>query len=732
MNFIKFTCPDLNRKWNANKDSGIGGWDKLFKLPKWKNGDKLHHNDVYEFMCDENHKVNCVLTGEVNNITVFDFDVGDEYYKCIEQYPELKDAYTIKTTKGFHIYCKYNPDYKTTANKQIGIDIRNDSAFVFGEGTKTEFETSYDYYCGDKIDIEMPYEFYKLIVPKDIFKSKPNKKEKNMCKPLPSSNTDEVPIDDKILLKYCECIDINDIDDINAWMKLVWSLHGHKEVAYELSRMGNNFEEEAFEKMYKSYKEKGLTIKTFYEFAKKGNRDKYFDILNSDPNKKEIEEEKIVKPAGENNYTNLKNDFEKTHAKIINLSCFSMIVGSKVLFKTKAELITSYEHLSYMKYIDKGEFGYYKKECFITEWVRDENMRLYQDIDVYPIKGKCPENILNTWIGFNVESEIFNECQVNNNYIETFKKHILILCNNDVVQQEIVLQWVAHMFQYPDKKSFNPVFISIQGVGKGTFMKILRRLIGDAMVIETADPLNQIFGKFNDRRKDAFLININECKKKDMLEVYSQVLEAIVDPIVNIHPKGGKPYEKKSFERFITFSNNEDPMPVQKEDRRNHIIECSSEKVGDMEYFANMNNLIDSDEFIYSIYNYLINLKNVPEKFNVAKFPKTEYHQILQESSRDYADLWLENFTKEEFDNPEKPTVVKKTSTEIYSNYRSFIKENNIKCERNCISFMKHLSCLKLDGITSCKGTGGLRMKQFDLVILGKKYCVGCQLPKED
>ena len=288
--FIKFTCPQLNRKWNANKDSGMGGWDKLFKLPpKWKDGDKLFSKDVYEFMCDDNHKVNCVITGKINNITVFDFDVGDEYYKCIEQYPELKDAYTIKTNKGYHIYCKYNPDYKTTANKQIGIDIRNDSAFVFGQGTKTEFDTCYEFYCGDKIDIEMPYEFYKLIVPNDIIKSKPNKKEKIMCKPLPLSNTDEIPIDDKILLQYCECIDIADVDNYNTWVKLIWSLHGHKEVARKLSRMGNNFQEESFQKTYENYKERGLTIKTFYEFAKKGNRNKYFDILNNDPNKKEIE-----------------------------------------------------------------------------------------------------------------------------------------------------------------------------------------------------------------------------------------------------------------------------------------------------------------------------------------------------------------------------------------------------------------------------------------------------------
>ena len=289
-NFIKFTCPDLDRNWNANKDNGIGGWDKVFKLPKWKD-DKSHlfTKDVYDFMCNDKHKVNCVLTGQISNITVFDFDIADEYYKCIEKYPQLKNSYTIKTSKGFHIYCKYNSDYKTTANKLIGIDIRNDSAFVFGEETKTEFNTSYDYYCGNTIDIEMPFDFYKYIVPNENFKSKPNKKE-DMCKPIHSSIIDEIQPDDEILLKYCECINISDIDNYDTWVKLLWSLQGHKDVARKLSRMGNNYQQESFEKVFHDYKDRGLTIKTFYEFAKKGNRDKYFEILSGDPNKPEVVE----------------------------------------------------------------------------------------------------------------------------------------------------------------------------------------------------------------------------------------------------------------------------------------------------------------------------------------------------------------------------------------------------------------------------------------------------------
>ena len=90
------------------------------------------------------HKVKCVLTGKINNIKVFDFDEpNNEYHGFIGKYPDFKDAFTIKTSKGFHVYTKYNPDFITTTNTKLGIDVRNDDAIVFGAGTKTEFGTSY-------------------------------------------------------------------------------------------------------------------------------------------------------------------------------------------------------------------------------------------------------------------------------------------------------------------------------------------------------------------------------------------------------------------------------------------------------------------------------------------------------------------------------------------------------------------------------------------------------------
>ena len=52
-----------------------------------------------------------VVTGEMSNLTIFDFDSKVDYERLIEKHPDLKNYKTIKTNKGFHIWFTYDPDY---------------------------------------------------------------------------------------------------------------------------------------------------------------------------------------------------------------------------------------------------------------------------------------------------------------------------------------------------------------------------------------------------------------------------------------------------------------------------------------------------------------------------------------------------------------------------------------------------------------------------------------------
>ena len=146
--FVYFTTEKLDIDADGKKKT---------VFPKWKNKTK----DEYKKMIKPHHKVKVILTGEINNITVFDFDSQDAYWDTVAEYPLLNDAYTVKTKKGFHIYCQYDKDQKTTTNEDLKIDVRNDNGLAFGAGTKTEYNTSYELIDNkQRLDIPMPMEFY--------------------------------------------------------------------------------------------------------------------------------------------------------------------------------------------------------------------------------------------------------------------------------------------------------------------------------------------------------------------------------------------------------------------------------------------------------------------------------------------------------------------------------------------------------------------------------------------
>ena len=125
--------------------------------------------------------------------------------------------------------------------------------------------------------------------------------------------------------------------------------------------------------------------------------------------------------------------------------------------------------------------------------------------------------------------------------------------------------WLSQMVQYPEHKSVEMVFIGRVGTGKGMFIKLLSNILGSSRVFQTANPQRDLYGNFNGNLVDGFLIVQNEANKSNTYGKADIKKDLITDDTISINIKGGAHFSMKSFHRFITFSNNDDPINVSKE-----------------------------------------------------------------------------------------------------------------------------------------------------------------------
>ena len=274
MSFVKFSAPRLERNAKGKKEV------KPF-FPLWKNKTV----EEYAKMFKPSDKVVCVLTGKINNITVFDFDKEGTYEECIEKHPELKQAYTVKTPKGFHVYCKYNPDYKTTANTKVGIDIRNDDAIVFGNLTNTDFGSKYVLLDNEKrLDLEMPKSFYEKVVPPPVQKATKTKKKLVFKQAVVKDSKEEAPTFAK---KVLQIIKADIIDEMNNFRRIVWAMknEGFSLADVEkVAKKSQHYDKDTFATWFASTKlwdsktnKNSCKIGTLIHFAKLSDEKKFYD-----------------------------------------------------------------------------------------------------------------------------------------------------------------------------------------------------------------------------------------------------------------------------------------------------------------------------------------------------------------------------------------------------------------------------------------------------------------------
>ena len=417
---------------------------------------------------------------------------------------------------------------------------------------------------------------------------------------------------------------------------------------------------------------------------------------------------------GEALFKEMSTEFELEHTKIINGSIYIKRVEERVVFMTKRDMITSYEHIQ----CGFNPAGF--PVSFIDKWmVNNTTINVKDKMDVYPDVENCPDTVYNLWTPFIME-KFTQPYYKKNDELNLILNHIKILCGNDAEMYKYFIKWISKMIQQPHVKLTCMLFISKQGAGKGTLMELFRRMMGSEKVYETTNPSRDVWGNFNELMSDAFLVNINEFEYVDAKKGEGQFKGLITDPFITINPKGQKPIKVKSHHHFIGTTNKENPIPLEKSDRRFVIVKSSDEKCKDTVYFTQLYRLLEDNETVRTVYDYFKNF-DISE-FDHTIFPETQCKKDLMELNLTAPELWIRHFVVQKHNKG----VIELLGKEVLNLFTVFCEQNKYRYDTNTSKLAGKIKNMELVGITTGRHTSDGNTKYYDIDKLKEELGLGC------
>ena len=434
-----------------------------------------------------------------------------------------------------------------------------------------------------------------------------------------------------------------------------------------------------------------------------------------------------------------REDFQKTHCKIVNTGTFirASYVDEeyKILdtytFCDEATLKKSYKHINYTK---TGEDGKPKTVTCINAWITDINIRRYDSFEMIPLPLPCPSSVFNLWrpSPFYEQDITPSSDSWNQSAVDKFLAQVDVLCNNEKDTADYVVRWMSHLIQKPYEKSTHLCFTSIQGTGKSLTFSVLKKIIGGGS-FESATPGRDVWGQFNGKLLDNILVILSEVNHKSQAKGAEAKFKALItDDLVPVNQKNIKLAVVKSYHRFVTLTNEPDPIQLTKDDRRHMLVLCSPEKKKDLQYFVDFDAEFCQHNSLLTLYSYLNNLDI--SKWNARNIPKTKYHLKLLKLNRDPIDEFFEWWvirqilTDTMIESGENAGCVKAFGREVLQDYEIYRSNNGNLPSKDtgslCTYIMTKLQ-LPEEAIKLGPRTKSAQSRFYNIDILKEHYRIG-------
>jgi hypothetical protein len=337
------------------------------------------------------------------------------------------------------------------------------------------------------------------------------------------------------------------------------------------------------------------------------------------------------------------------------------------------------------------------KYSFIDKWVKDENIRKYECVDLFPPPLVCPNNYFNLWNGFEIENIVFNDDDNIDQLVNKFNKifdHFKLIFDSKENSKilEYCLDYIAFMIQNPGSKpNVSIVVKSKQGLGKNIISIIISLIFGSKYCLCVQKIEQYVFGQFNPLCDGIIFYTFDEMNIKVTGSLDEQIKNFITSDTIEINQKGLKPYTVSNFNHTFMFSNRDFPLKVDDDDRRLFCIDQGYKVIPSHDYFVEIFDIIKDKKVIRLLFDYFMNrdVSNFDAKTNR---PETSFGKDLKLLSRS---LEL-NFIIDYFERTNDSSI---PCSNLFSEFVSWLNENSTcnKYNTNAISFGMKIRNLKID-----------------------------------
>jgi hypothetical protein len=414
----------------------------------------------------------------------------------------------------------------------------------------------------------------------------------------------------------------------------------------------DNFKQELLEELQQE-----VLIKTGFDIklTQKEMKQDYLDILD----------EHIINKDNDNSYITTKKQFEKHSFKVMTPLMYATEEKEQLTLINRNEFKNKYENIICDKVVKTKNSYQIQQQQFINEWFKDPTNRTYERIDFLP-RQKTPDGVYNTFKGFKIDKIVkTKDIDIKTTLIY---KHFMNLCNNEESVINYVSKWLARKVQKPYKLTNTAIlFRSIEGCGKDTFFDWFGHEILGRQYYINEDKIEDIFGKFNPAIENKIIVVVNETNGKDTKEIESSIKNALTRKINSIQYKGKTQFDNTNNIGYVFFSNQENPIKIDINDRRFQAIQCNNNVANNREYFKALRNEIEGvnkDDIAKAFYDHLMSIDCDDFDFTGERV-KTDFYNDMKEHNI--------------------PVLIKFLESEILSNVYKDRLTNEVKLRENGI-----------------------------------------------